>query len=154
LLEAKVPPQDPAIQQALTTVRDAGPTLKHAYALGASLFFLNRLNEAETLPASDRDLLRKLALRLAAGQLANGCWHYLNAPITAQAEEEFLQKLRDNTYKPHTAGGKSPGDHSITQFALLSLWGSRRHDLPLRPVLLASVTSFHQTQHPLVLCHS
>src|SRR5262249_49050213 len=39
-------------------------------------------------------------------------------------------------------------DPSITQFALLGLWGSRRYDLPIDPAIFAAAGNFHQTQSP------
>jgi hypothetical protein len=146
LLEAKVPPDDPAVQKALATVRAGVPALRLVYAQGACVFFLNRLHDIEPLQKSDRDLIRSLALRLIAGQQKEGYWTYLNPPITPQAEADLLERLRNNTYRPN--GPKlSTGSNSMTQFALLSLWGSARHDVPVRPALLAAAEHFQKTQH-------
>jgi hypothetical protein len=147
LLEAGVPPDDPAVQKVLATVRKGGPTLRIVYAQGATVFFLNRLHDIEPLNTGDRMLLRSIALRLIAGQQRQGFWSYVNPPITPQAEEELLQKLRDNTYKPQGAK-PADGSHSMTQFALLSLWGSARHGVPVRPALLAAAQHFQKTQGP------
>jgi hypothetical protein len=146
LLEARVPPDDPAVQKALATVREGAPQLRLVYAQGACVFFLNRLHDIEPLRKSDRDLVRSLALRLIAHQHKDGYWTYLNPPISAQAEEDLLKRLYGNTYKPQ--GAKlAAGSHSMTQFALLALWGSARHDVPVRPALLAAAKHFEKTQH-------
>lgn len=146
LLEAKVPPSDPAVQKALAAVRENGPNLRIVYAIGACVFFLNRLHDIEPLNVSDRELLRSMALRLIAGQQKGGYWNYTNPPITKGAEETLLEKLRNNTFKPQ-ANNPAGSSHSMTQFALLSLWGSARHDVPVRPALLAAAQHFQITQH-------
>jgi hypothetical protein len=149
LLETNVPPDDPAIQQALATVRDAGPRLKLVYAIGSVLFFLNRLDEAQPLNGSDRQLARSLALRLMAGQCADGCWTYVNMPLGVDAEADLVQRLGTNSYRPtRTTGGKGYTSHSMTQFALLSLWGSRRHDVVVHASVFAAATHFHESQTP------
>jgi hypothetical protein len=146
LLEAQVPPHDPAIQYALGVVRENAPRLEMVYTLGSILFFLNRLHEIEPLKTSDCELVRSLALRLAAGQLHDGRWTYVNPCITAEAEQELLKKLQANDYVPVARKHDQWASHSMTQFALLALWGSRRQDIPLRPVLLRSANHFHTAQ--------
>ena len=145
LLEAKVPPDDPAIEHVLAVLRDHGPRLNFGYAQAACLFFLNRLDDFQPLKGTDRELARSLALRMLAGQKSDGRWSYGNQVITPQAEKDLLAKLSAKSYKP---GAEGIGDNSQTQFALLALWGSRRHGLPVRPALLAAATRFHETQNP------
>jgi hypothetical protein len=146
LLEAGLPPDDPAVQKALASVRQGGPQLRLVYAQGASVFFLNRLHDIQPLEKSDRDLIRSIALRLIANQQKDGYWTYVNPPISLKAEEDLLARLRGSNYKPQ--GNKlAGGSHSMTQFALLSLWGSARHDVPVRPALLAAAKHFQDTQH-------
>lgn len=150
LLEAKVPASDPAIQKALADVRAGGRHVTMIYALGAVLFFLNRLQDtdANLLSKEDKELHRTLTLRMVAGQLAHdGRWSYQNRPISPEVENELLGKLTANTYQPTGVLREQPS-HSMTQFALLALWGSRRHDLPVRPALLAAAVKFHTTQYP------
>jgi hypothetical protein len=88
-----------------------------------------------------------MALRLIAGQLPGGYWTYKNPPITEPQEQKLLEQLRTNTYKPHGVATHY-ASHSMTQFALLALWVSRRHDIPAQPALLASAAHFHNVQHP------
>jgi hypothetical protein len=145
LLEAKTPPSDPAVQKALAAVRENGPNLRIVYAIGACVFFLNRLHDIEPLNPSDRELVRSMSLRLIAGQQKGGYWNYINPPISKQAEDALLKRLRDNTYKPQGTNPES-SSHSMTQFALLALWGSARHDVPVRPALLAAAQHFQKTQ--------
>src|SRR5690349_21426238 len=112
------------------------------YALGTALFFLNRLDETAPLAAPDREMARRLALRILAGQHPDGRWSYFNRPITPMAEKDLLQQLNGNQYKPQ-GPVSAPPSHSMTQFALLALWGSQRHDIPARPAILASAARFH-----------
>ena len=148
LLEADVPVTDKAIWKALKMIRDTGPRLRNVYAQGAAVFFLNRLHDIEPLERGDRDLLRTLALRMIAGQLPDGCWTYHNPPISAEEQEQLLLDLRNNTYKPHGTALNNYPSHSMTQFALLSLWNSARHDIPVRPAILASAAHFQVMQYP------
>jgi hypothetical protein len=143
LLECKVPADDPAIQAVLEDVREAGPHLTDAYALSCALFLLNRLHDMDALQGTDRDLVRSMALRLAAGQYASGRWRYVNPVLTPQQEEQLLIRLNDNNYAPARNGG---GDNSVTQFVLLALWGSMRRDLPLKAPILCSARQFRQSQ--------
>ncbi len=147
LLEAKVPRDDPAIQAALRVVRESGPSNQMIYSLGAILFFLNRLHDAEPLQAEDRVLARTLALRIIAGQCEDGRWSYLNPPVTPAQEEKLLEKLQSNKYKPTGIGRPHPPSNSMTQFALLSLWGSSQHGIPVRPAILAAARTFCQKQN-------
>ncbi|MSU77445.1 MAG: hypothetical protein EXS16_05030 [Gemmataceae bacterium] len=146
LLEAKVPPDDPAIQTVLAKVREVGPNLDMIYTLGTVLFFLNRLHDDAPLNNTDRELLRSIALRVIAGQRTNGRWGYSNPAITKDDEQKLLQRLSANSYKPDRPADLT--SNSMTQFALLAIWGSRRHDIPVRYVVFAGADSFHQSQGP------
>jgi hypothetical protein len=146
LLEAKVPPDDRSVQKVLSTVRGSSANLTFNYSMAACLFFLNRLDEAQPLAESDRQIVRTLALRMIAGQKADGGWFYNNGLITQKQEEDLLNKLSANDYRPGTLSFGN-GDNSQTQFAILALWGSRKHDLPVRPALLHAAKRFHQMQN-------
>jgi hypothetical protein len=143
LLEAGVSPRDKSVQQALQVVRAKGPQNTVVYSLGAILFFLNRMDEARALRVEDRQLLRTLALRLIGGQLADGRWTYHNPPLSPAAEKSLVQQLRAQTYKPTRAGA---GSNSMTQFALLALWGARKHGVAVRQPLLFAAACFERTQ--------
>jgi hypothetical protein len=147
LLEAKVPANDPAVLKALAIVRDGSPKMKLGYALSCVLLFLNRLDQAVPLSVEDKALVRTLALRLIAGQTGNGCWSYENPPITAKQEQELMQELATNRYAPHNLEPKYKPDNSNTQFALLALWGCRRHKIPVRAPLLLATANFQNTQN-------
>jgi hypothetical protein len=146
LLEAKVPPDDPAVKQVLNHVRNNTKTLKFNYSQAACLFFLNRLDEAQPLSHSDRQLVRTLALRMIGGQKPDNRWFYTNNPITANQEQQLLDRLDANDYRPGSMAFGN-GDNSQTQFAILALWGCRKHDLPVRPALLAAASRFNQMQN-------
>lgn len=146
LLEAGVSWRDPGVQKLLKIVRRDGPDVTHIYSLGAILLFLNRLNEAEPLADADRRLLRTLSLRIVAGQLDNGLWTYRNPPLSFAQEKHLLEQLKAGTFKPtKKKSGTYGGSNSMTQFALLSLWGSRKH-IPVRQPILHAAARFHSTQ--------
>jgi hypothetical protein len=147
LLEAGAPPGDPAVQKALTLVRQTQKELRPTYVLGATLLFLNRLQEVDALGQPDQAIVRSLALRLIAGQSPQGLWSYGNSPLAPQVEAKLLKDLQSRSYRPS-------GDvvrycsTSMTQFAMLSLWGARRCGVPVQIPLLKAAAYFHETQQP------
>ncbi|MBI2807322.1 MAG: hypothetical protein HYX68_20260 [Planctomycetes bacterium] len=143
LLEAGVSPKDEAVVRAQMVVRQNIARVNHIYSLGAVLFFLNRLGEANALDDGDRRLQRNLALQIIAGQRSNGLWTYNNPHLTEDQENRLLQELEAKTYRPT----KPPisTSNSMTQFALLALWGSR-NKVPVRQPILHAAARFHSTQ--------
>ena len=128
--------------------------LTGSYSIATSLFFLNRLNEISTphrsgaLEEADKQLIRTLALRLIAGQTPSGRWSYVCPRISEKDEVELLRRLREGQYQPtggvigHTG---NLTDNSITQFAMLSLWGAT-NSVPVRAPLFKAAVQFHNTQ--------
>ena len=59
----------------------------------------------------------------------------------------MLASLNDGTYKPAMAPG-AVGSLSMsnTQFAMLAVWGSHKHGVPVREPLLALAGYFHENQ--------
>ena len=116
-----------------------------------ALFFLNRWNESrpQGLADNDRQLARSFALRVIAGQQSQGIWGYDGVLLTLAEEADLLAVLKKGIHKPnrprHPAVGYSI---SNTQFAMLALWGARKHGLPVRNTLLATAGHFHTTQLP------
>ena len=145
LLECGVPKDDPAILKMAETIRAAAPRMNTIYDLSASLFFLNRWDEAQPLDDKDRKLARTFALRIIAGQGRNGIWGYGGVIMAPEQEAKLLTSLQDGTYQPAEGGGNSM---SNTQFAMLAVWGSRKHGLPVREPLLALAAYFHANQRP------
>jgi len=95
LLECGVPANDPAVQQSAAYVRGNSQNLRATYELALAVLFLDRLGEAQ-----DTRLIRTLALRLVAGQNANGGWSY-HCPVLSIPEEiELITFLRKNQPKP------------------------------------------------------
>jgi hypothetical protein len=87
LLECGVKPKDERIQKAACFVRNHARTLtahSTTYEVSLSLLFLDRLGD----PA-DRPLIQSLALRLVAGQRADGGWTY-GLPVLQPEEEKTL----------------------------------------------------------------
>jgi hypothetical protein len=145
LLECGVAPNDPVILQIAESIRAAAPTMDQIYDLASSLFFLNRWNEDRPLNEADRKMARTFALRIIAGQLTSGLWGYGGVRITPEQETQLLTSLQQGTYKATSGSGASM---SNTQFAMLAVWGARKHGVPVRAPLLALAAYFHANQHP------
>ncbi len=91
LLECGVPANDPCIQKAARFVRDNAPKLAtghETYELSLALLFLDRLGDPK-----DRALIRTIALRLVAGQLAEGGWTYRLPLLPPEDEKKLLTFL-------------------------------------------------------------
>jgi len=91
LLECHVQPGDPAVQQAPALgpqkVRDLQ---RHStYQMSLAILFLDRLQDPR-----DRDLIRKLALRLVAGQKSTGGWTYECPLLNADEQDKLLTALQ------------------------------------------------------------
>lgn len=143
LLECGVPPDDPAIIQLAEGIRAGAPSMNQVYDLAAALFFLNRLNESRPLDENDRKMARSFALRIIAGQVQSGIWGYAGVVLNPEQESELLATLKDGTYKPSSGQSVSM---SNTQFAMLAIWGARKHGVPVREPLLALAAYFHANQ--------
>jgi hypothetical protein len=87
LLECRVAIDDPAIVKAATAVRRESVKLTHSYSVALTLLFLDRLGDARDVP-----LIESLAVRLLAGQAADGTWDYQCPPIS-DAEVRRLSGL-------------------------------------------------------------
>ncbi len=144
LLECGVSPEDPAVLRAAEIIREQAPRMNKIYVLSAALFFLNRWHEIRPLNDRDRQLAQTFALRIIAGQFANGVWGYDGVPLTPKDEALVLASLRGGTHKPT----RRVRLYSIsnTQFAMLALWGARKHGVPVRDSLLAAAAHFNATQ--------
>jgi hypothetical protein len=154
LLETGVPADDPAILRVAARVQENRDNRFFNYDLASCLFFLNRWHESRPLEERDRNLARSFALRLINNQLTSGVWAYGGARLSADAEACLLAALATDGPKPHFEGfadfeGLSLGySMSNTQFAMLALWGARKHDIPVRGALLALADHCHNNQYP------
>ncbi|MCI0638642.1 MAG: hypothetical protein L0Y70_06180 [Gemmataceae bacterium] len=77
LLECGTSASDPSVQKAAKFVRDNMPKLHRTYEMSLCLLFLDRLGDKQDLPH-----IETLAMRLVAGQLANGAWTYNQNRLT------------------------------------------------------------------------
>ena len=145
LVEAGLPPGDGAVQKALGIVRTNQNSLRSTYAQGSVLLFLNRLHEAKALDEADQGLIRTLALRLIAGQRGDGLWGYYNPVLPPEGQARLLKNLESGSYQPTGSGGGYTST-SMSQFAMLALWGARKCGLPVRGPLLRVAARFHETQ--------
>jgi hypothetical protein len=142
-----VPLDDPALVRVAEIIRAEAPRMDRVYTLSCSLFFLNRSNEIRPLKESDRKLAQTFALRIIAGQLSSGIWSYGGPLLTPAQEADLLTALKTGAHKPN--GTVLVGaSMSNTQFAMLALWGARKHDVPVRDPLLALAAYCHANQFP------
>src|SRR5262249_11389075 len=79
--------------------------------------------------------------RLRQGSVA------LQLPALSEKEEQdLLEQLREGKTLPGAAAGFYSMSNS--QFAMLALWGARRHGIPIGATLLRASEHFHRTQFP------
>jgi hypothetical protein len=100
LLECGLPASDPLVKKAAGFVRNRVKTIKSSketYELSLALLFLDRLGDEK-----DRPLIRSIALRLVAGQLADGGWTY-TLPALTRNEEITLNRFLEQT-RPQDLG--------------------------------------------------
>jgi hypothetical protein len=94
LLECGVPASDPRISKAANLVRGqikSAPRGSATYELSLALLFLDRLGDPK-----DQKIIRGIALRLVAGQSADGGWSY-QLPVLTPAEENQLEQFLEKT---------------------------------------------------------
>jgi len=171
LLEAGVPPNDPALKNIIERVRNAsyngdrapnggGVDTVKTYQTSLSLLFLDRLGEPADVP-----LIQVLAVRLLAGQGPSGGWTYETCGAVSQADEQRLRGLKADQQpgKMHpevekyaqalfSARGQSGpgagGDNSNTQFAVIAVWLARKHGVPVDSALELVEKRFLGAQNP------
>jgi hypothetical protein len=172
LLECGAEKDDPAILSAATYVRSQVPGLHYTYSVALSIIFFDRLGDPK-----DEPLIDTLAARLVGGQCTTGAWTYqvpdpaaIDVQIQQRAAAEELQKaagakgqLSEDARRRRDflqrvlllkaqAAGQSPavsrGDNSNTMFAIMALWISRRHGLPVENCLRDAAIRFRLSQHP------
>jgi hypothetical protein len=93
LLSCGVPAEDPKVAGIVARVRAEGPQCSQTYDLATCIWLLDKLGDA-----SDRELIRKMALRLMAGQLPSGGWHYTCQLLQPADEMELLRVLEERPY--------------------------------------------------------
>ncbi len=152
LLECGVPASDPAVQKAVDHVRAAEPGLSFTYGVALCVLFLDRLGRAPGVrpDPADAERIRSMALRLIAGQGANGGWGYHCRPLDADQRQALLTRLKSGQFTPGSfpVPGQAGNwyDHSIGQFVTLALWAGRKHGVPVRPTLRAVAETYRAKQ--------
>ncbi|MFO0966268.1 MAG: hypothetical protein U0793_11885 [Gemmataceae bacterium] len=145
LLECGVPADDPAILDIAEELRKTAPTFDRTYVISAALFFFNRWSDSRPLSEEDRKLARSLGLRLCAGQNELGVWWYGCPILTPKQEDELAAALRSGRPPKGTGTAFSI---SNSQFAMLALWGARKHGIPVRETLMRVAAHFNHRQFP------
>ena len=87
LLECGVPANDPAVQKAAKFARDRLPQQNRTYPVSLFLLFFDRLGDPQ-----DKARIEQLAMRLVAGQTAQGGWGY-QVPILPEADTAALRSF-------------------------------------------------------------
>jgi hypothetical protein len=153
LLECGTGADDPAVQQALRSVRGQARQLTFTYSIALAVLFLDRFNNPKERPVDpgDRALIKNMALRLIAGQNRNAGWNYFCEILLPEHEQALLKQLKDGSYRPGTlvvpgAQRIDRDDNSIGQFATLALWAARKYGVPVRPCLVAVEARYRPRQ--------
>jgi len=143
LLEAGTPANDAAVKTITATVRDAAYKQTSTYPIALCLMYLDRLGDPADVPA-----IQMLAVRLLVGQNGNGGWGYICIPSVSADDEQRLRAMKPGaagkfhpdvekygqalTAGAQQSGAGAPGDdNSNTQFAVLGVWISRKHGVPV-----------------------
>jgi len=146
LLEAGVPPTDPAVQNITRIVREAAYTQVQTYQISLCLMYLDRLGDPNDVP-----LIQALAARLLVGQTQTGGWGYGCIAGVSAEEVQFLRAVKPmgqagrmhpdiERYAQVLFSRRNPqnsvgDDNSNTQFAVLALWLARKHGVPVDTAL-------------------
>jgi hypothetical protein len=110
LLECGIPADDPVIIGAANEVRQRNRTSTSTYGMVTAILFLDRLGD----PA-DEDLIRRMALRLIAGQLPDGRWTYFadGPPMSQPDEKKVLDYLIAAERNAEALDGKGTRDAAV-----------------------------------------
>ncbi|VTS06072.1 hypothetical protein [Tuwongella immobilis] len=95
MLEAGIPATDPVIQAMAKFVREDAIAQTKTYEVSLAIMFLDRLGDSK-----DKPLIQMLALRLLAGQNANGGWTYSAVGSIPANEIERIRTGLANPTKP------------------------------------------------------
>jgi len=160
LLEGGTPVDDPALKTITSLIRNASYSQNKTYQTSLCLMYLDRLGD----PA-DEPRIQMLAVRLLAGQSANGGWTYQTCADISGNDVQRLQALKPNPQagKLHpeikdygqalfAAKTQSPianitDDNSNTQFAILAVWMARKYGVPVESALDLIEKRFLATQN-------
>jgi len=160
MLEAGIPAGDPAVKAVTELIRETAWSQTRTYQVSLALLYLDRYGEPADVP-----LIQVLAVRLLIAQTTNGGWSYeCGIPGVTLAEIEALKALKPpavGKFHPEVekyAQGliayraKNPippsDDNSNTQFAVIAVWGARKHGVPVNNALDMIEKRFRITQNP------
>ena len=165
LLECGVPFDDPALKAVADVVRAGAYAENQTYQVSLALMFLDRYGDPADVP-----LVQMLGVRLAAGQSPIGGWTYpcLEGGVP-EADVAYLKaRLKPGPNAPKPEPGKlhpdvaayaaavagrprrkdTLDDNSNTQFAVIALWMSRRHGVPVEAAFDAVAERYVRAQSP------
>jgi hypothetical protein len=142
LLECGLARDSPVIRKAQRHVRAALPKLQSTYELATAILLLDRLDRPR-----DQSDLRTLALRLVAGQRADGGWSYQCPILGPEKEASLLTSLQHASPRSRSDLGEG-SDLSNTQFSILALCAAQRHGLSLERPLALVAQRLRRIQEP------
>lgn len=174
LLECDVPADDPAVRKAAAAVRSASVSLTHTYSLALAVMFLDRLGDPGDIPLIESMTVRLLAGQNANGGWGYDCPPIGAGEVrrlTTHLQQRNILIGSSSLPKPEP---QAPGqrrivsreiqeqltiinrqappaigdDNSNTQFAVLGLWVSRRHGMPVDNALARVDLRFRKSQNP------
>jgi hypothetical protein len=145
LLEAGVPPSDPAVVAAARYVRHEAVRSAHNYSVSLAALFLERLGEKDDAP-----VVKSLVERIVAGQLPSGGWTYALPLRSLSPVEARLPPppggAEDATHRVDRAHSTvSSADNSNTPFAVLALWAGRGSGVNVRRPLAAVAAGYRSS---------
>lgn len=109
MLEASVPPADPAMKALIQTIRGSALQQTSTYPVSLTVLFLDRLGDPADIP-----LIQMLGVRLYAGMNGNGGWGYSTWEAGIDQNEMVrLQKAFENrelANEPRQTDPPKPGD--------------------------------------------
>jgi hypothetical protein len=174
LLECDVPVDDDLIQKAAAAVRKGAISTEQTYSISLAILFLDRLGEPVDVALIESLTVRLLAGQGHTGAWGYICprvhtdENRLTTLVKNRAEHgpdksatkpepgtrtvkdmpKEIQGQLDKLQAVRAARGQDlvfPGDNSNTQFAILALWVSRRHGLPVDGALGATEQHFRRS---------
>jgi hypothetical protein len=160
MLEGGVPPSDASLKKVAECIRNNAYRQTATYPTSLCLIFLDRLGEP-----SDEALIQILGVRLLVAQSTRGGWYYDSVPGPTPEQEKHLREIKvtgdqaklhpdvETYYRTLMASlpagqDRSIDDNSNTQFAVIAIWLSRKHGVPVDAALDMVERRFLSSQQP------
>jgi hypothetical protein len=182
LLQCGMKAGDSSVQRAASHVLASAGELESTYDLALAILFLDQVSalddrvlERAELALINRQYIEGFALRLMAGQKADGGWLYSCPKLTTKEHKQLLAALKQKqpnlrrleekvrimpvlkdpaklikAVKDSTPPADKPSDqsdNSNTNFAVLALWVAQRQGVPVERSLKLAARRFRNSQN-------